>query len=53
MKKKLKLTNENVRFLNKRMLQTIKGGEIPQGCTDYCVASAGTWHYANGNPTPA
>lgn len=46
MKKKLKLTNENVRFLDNRTLQTIRGGTE---CTRYCVL--GDDYYNGANPT--
>lgn len=51
MKKKLKLTNKNVRFLDRRELRTIKGGDDPPvaECTSYCVQ--GDKYYGDASPT--
>jgi len=45
-KRKLKLTNENVRFLDKRTQSKIRGGNVAKKCTDYCVQ--GENGYATG-----
>lgn len=49
MRKKLKMTNQNVRFLDDRALSAIRGGFMPAECTEYCVK--GDKYFGTASPT--